>query len=264
MQKTTNPFETDEALKYSSYFFPKRDEEKVTLVHGRNGQDAPPQTQSVYERFRNFVKVSEYPCLGAKATFKSGSHRFGLYPSLGSKAATAGLALDLFDFVQIQRDWRSNFTSFIACFSETPLENDEDFENLLWKQLQELHNLDRRYHNWDPVASSDIEADDFRFSFAERAYFVAGLSPVSARRARTFDLPALVFNAHFQFENLKVNGQYNIMRNKIRSRDAEFQGGSVNPVLEDFGVVSEAPQYASRKPNPEWKCPFHAFAPSSD
>ena len=52
-----------------------------------------------------------------------------------------------------------------------------------------------------------------------------------------------------------------MMKNMIRARDMAFQG-SINPVLEDFGVNSEARQYSGRAVEDNWRCPFQPVDPN--
>ena len=77
------------------------------------------------------------------------------------------------------------------------------------------------------------------------------------RFARRFAWPTLVFNSHHQFDRLREEGRYARMQEVIRSREVRLQG-TLNPNLADFGVRSEARQYAGRPAEEGWRCPFHA------
>ena len=127
------------------------------------------------------------------------------------------------------------------------------FEQLLWRQLQLLHEQDKEA--LDKEVSADPEDPDFSFSFAGKGFFIIGLHPGSSKKARRFYRPALVFNLHEQFEQLRKEDKFEKMRDLIRSRDMAFQG-SLNPMVEDFGKASEAGQYSGRKVDEHWKCPF--------
>ena len=129
------------------------------------------------------------------------------------------------------------------------------FERLLWGHLQQMHEIDVEFFGWDPTVSPDPEDNQFSFSIGGRAYFVAGLNPRASRKARRFPHAALVFNLHQQFERLRERGKFEMIKNMIRARDMAFQG-SINPVLEDFGVSSEARQYSGRAVEDNWRCPF--------
>lgn len=248
-----NPFDTDLARVNSNYTAP----EGGRLVRSRDGSAALwPLTEVAHDAFRALVLDRRFSCVGAKAALRSGAYRFGAYGEMGSAAATAGLARDLFTFVAEQPEMRSEFTTFVASFTAPHSPGETEFEALLWTQLQALHDADAVHHSWDPRVSDDPEDPGFSFSFAGRAFFVVGLHAASSRWTRRFAWPTLVFNAHEQFELLRENGRYDRFREVIRAREQALQG-SVNPVLRDFGASSEARQYSGRDTGPEWKCPFH-------
>lgn len=227
------------------------------LLRASSKEPAPTLQEFVHESFRALVLNPAFSCVGAKSAVRRGGYHFGLYAEMGSSGATAGLAYDLFDFVEKRGDLDGEFSSFVACFEEPVGDNEAGFEKLLWAQLQRLHEEDRRHHRWAPSVSPDPEDPEFAFSFAERAFFVVGLHPASSRFARRFAWPTLVFNAHHQFERLREEGRYGRMQEIIRSRERRLQG-NLNPNLADFGVRSEARQYSGRPVEDNWRCPFHS------
>ena len=252
-EKSPNPFGGDLALSNSSYaaFRGKR------LVRVPSGEPATSRMEYVHDSFRALVSNSRFSCVGAKAALGSGSYRVGLYERLGSAEAAAGLARDLFWFVEEQGDLGGEFSTFVASFVEPNAADEDAFERLLWGQLGRLHEEDRRYHGWDPSVSADPDDPRFAFSFAGMAFFVVGLHPASSRFARRFAWPTLVFNAHHQFDRLREAGGYGRMQEVIRSREISLQG-DLNPNLGEFGVLSEARQYSGRPAEENWRCPFHA------
>jgi FPC/CPF motif-containing protein YcgG len=144
----------------------------------------------------------------------------------------------------------------VAVFTGRPPASERAFERLLWIQLQQLHERDLA-PDWDPAVSSDPADPDFSFSFEGTALFVIGLHPGSSRLARRFAWPALVFNPHAQFERLRRDGVFELLRDRIRERDLALQG-TLNPNLADFGERSEARQYSGRDTtDTAWQCPFH-------
>lgn len=60
---------------------------------------------------------------------------------------------------------------------------------------------------------------------------------------------------HDQFEQLRAEGRYERMRERILDRDAKLSG-SINPMLARHGEASEAAQYSGRHVGDEWVCPF--------
>jgi FPC/CPF motif-containing protein YcgG len=228
------------------------------LVRAPLGEPATPLQQFVHDSFRALVLSPGFSCVGAKSAFRRRSYHLGLYAEMGSPESTAGLARDLFDFVEEQDDLYGEFSTFVACF-EGPVGSDEEaFEGLLWAQLRRLHEQDRRHHGWDPSVSPDPEDPRFAFSFAGRSFFVVGLHSASSRFARRFAWPTLVFNAHHQFGRLREEGRYDRFQEVIRDRERNLQG-SLNPNLADFGTRSEARQYSGRPVQEGWRCPFQGL-----
>jgi FPC/CPF motif-containing protein YcgG len=95
----------------------------------------------------------------------------------------------------------------------------------------------------------------FRSASAGRLFFIVGLHPNASRKARRFEAPTLVFNLHDQFEQLRADGRYGKLRERILERDIRFSG-SVNPMLATHGEASEARQYSGRAVDEAWVCPF--------
>ena len=199
--------------------------------------------------FRQFVLDAAFPCLGAKAAFNSVSETIRVFGELGSAESTKALAAALNDFSPT-----SEYATFIAIF-ERPCDLGElEFENLLWKQLRLLHKHDA-HSEWNPNVASDPANPHFSFSFAGQALYVIGMHANSSREARRFPWPTLVFNPHAQFERLRADGKWRRMQETIRERDRDLQG-TINPMLSDFGVQSEARQYSGRAVGENWRAPF--------
>ena len=154
-----------------------------------------------------------------------------------------------------RRGFESDFTTFVAVFRERDGGDEAWFEHALWSQLQRLHDLDVRYHPWDARVSDDPGDPRFSFSLAGNAFFVVGLHPWSSRSARRFAWPALIFNAHEQFEHLRADGRFGGLQQRIRQRERRLDG-TLNPNLADYGAHSEARQYSGRAAEPSWTCPF--------
>ena len=186
----------------------------------------------------------------------------GLYRALGTGPSIAGLARDLFTFVQDAPWIDGEFTTFIASFEGPVVTDESSFETLLWDTLQQLHDLDAPHHDWDRAVSADSADPRFSFSFAETAFFVIGLHAASSRITRRLAWPTLVFNPHRQFEALRADGRYERFQQVIREAERTLQG-NVNPMLTDFGRRSEAAQYSGRQVGEQWRCPFHSRAAGS-
>jgi hypothetical protein len=222
-----------------------------------------PLAVKAHDQFRDHVNNHDFSCVGAKAAINGNCYRFGFYSEMNTAAATSGLAHDLWTYAQERTTFGSDYATFVASFAGPVIANEQKWEELLWAQLQNLHELDRSFHSWDSTVSSDPEAPDFSFSFAETGFFIVGLHPESSRLARRFAYPTLVFNAHAQFEQLREQNRFERMRQTIRARDLKLQG-SLNPNLSNFGERSEARQYSGRAVEENWKCPFHTRSANTE
>jgi uncharacterized protein len=227
---------------------------------------SPPAGTSFSEQakaaFREFVSTPEFPCLGAKAAFNADSHTIAVFDELGSMSATDKLAVALYDFTCSPTGSSSHeYATFIAVFEQPRDLTEVQFENLLWRQLRLLHAHDAIHFGWNEHVASDPDDPHFSFSFGGLALYVIGMHANSSRAARRFPWPVMVFNPHEQFERLRGDGKWKRMQESIRSRDLQLQG-SINPMLSDFGVQSEARQYSGRAVEENWKVPFEAASPA--
>lgn len=247
-----DPYDDDVARTHSQYYG-YDDGELVRLL-----ETAPPTTfaRVAHDALRAFLLDGTFPCLGARAAFNRGSYRFGAYERLDDPAVTRGLMRDIYAFVTERRGIAPSFTTFAAVFRGPVIAGEREFERALWSQLARLHVLDRTLHPWDPAVSDDPADPRFSFSLAGNAFFVVGMHPKATRRARRFAWPLLVFNAHDQFEDLRTNGTFEGLQRRIRERDVRLQG-DINANLADYGLHSEAAQYAGRAVEEDWTCPFH-------
>ena len=246
-----NPFDSDAARAHSSYHAPHGGD-LVRLL-----ETAPPSSfaRVANASFRSFVLDDAFSCLGAKSCLRRDTYRLGAYERLDDPAVTDGLARDLYAFAAERRGFESDFTTFAAVFREREYASEEAFERALWSQLQRLHDLDARYHPWDARVSDDPADPGFSFSIAGNAFFVVGLHPAASRAARRFAWPALIFNAHEQFEHLRADGRFGRLQRQIRARELRLDG-ALNPNLSDYGRESEARQYSGRPAGETWACPF--------
>lgn len=213
----------------------------------------------VADAFEGFAGGDGHPCLGARSVVRRKAYHLRLYGPLGTAAAARSLNDDLGRFGASVDP--GELSSLVAVFSEPTAMTEARFSELLWRQLQEMHDLDRIAHEWDPRVSSDPADPHFSFSIAGTAYFIVGLHAGSSRWARRFAWPTLVFNPHEQFSVLREGGRYDRMRSVIRCRDVDLQG-TVNPALRDHGTVSEARQYAGGPVDDDWACPLTVHARS--
>lgn len=214
-----------------------------------------PRAWEINQEFKKRVDAIDYPCVGAKSAFNTSHYRLGCYGRLGDPDSTTSLSQDLKKYIHDTVSSNSKYMSMIAVFTDE-IRTEIEFEGKLWEQLQALHDTEPDTM-WDENVSSDPTDKNFSFSFDGHAFFVVGLHPNSSRRSRQFAYPALAFNLHRQFEQLRSIGVYEKMKKVIREREISFEG-SINPMLKDHGEGLEAPQYSGRLVDDSWKCPFHS------
>jgi FPC/CPF motif-containing protein YcgG len=246
-----NPFASGTARAHSAYH--GRHEGDLTRL--LDDRPVSPFARVAHDAFRSFCLDDAFSCLGAKSALRRETYRFGVYDRLDDASVTEGLGRDLYAFAAERQGFESDFTTFVAVFRERDPGDELAFERRLWSQLQRLHDLDARYHPWDPRVSDDPESPKFSFSVAQDAFFVIGMHPGASRSARRFAWPTLVFNAHEQFENLRADGRFEPLQTRIRERELRLDG-RINPNLADYGYHSEARQYSGRPTEPTWTCPF--------
>lgn len=210
-------------------------------------------------KFLAFIDDDHFPCVGAKAALARGALRTAEFSTLGDATNDSDLLAALTDFAAMIAAGNYPETtvhSFAALFHAPYGTGELRFENLLWHQLWRLHRLDaRRGMRQARDVSSDTDSAKFSLSLAGHPFFVIGLHPGASRIARRFRHPALVFNSHRQFEQMRADGRYGKMQKATRKRDRALQG-SVNPNLADFGDAPEARQYSGREVGDDWRCPY--------
>lgn len=239
-----NPF--DPPKRREAYFFETGD---------HNSKEPTATIKNQLGHLNDFVLQDGYPCVGAQALVRSNNKCMGVFDSMDSDNTIPNLAYSLFEYIKSVNESQSQFLSYIAVFPEDDFATELEFEKALWTLLNGLYALQRKHFDWDPAVSKDPKNTEFSYSLGGEAFFVVGLHPKSSRKARRFHVPAIAFNLHSQFEQLREKGRYDIMKEAIRQNEIEFQG-SINPMLADYGKGLEARQYSGRKVAADWECPF--------
>lgn len=212
--------------------------------------------ERIEAEFRAHIAANEFPCVGAKSAQARGMLEIVIAFDMRSNWDDLRIHDRLIDWAHQYRDDPEGLRSLAVVFVRSGISSEAEFERLLWERLQSFAEKD----NWlgqpyDPRVSPDPGDPHFSLSFGGEAYFVVGLHPEASRPARRFSHPALVFNLHNQFEQLRDDGRYERMREAILDRDRRL-AGSVNPMLARHGESSEARQYSGRMVGDDWSCPF--------
>jgi uncharacterized protein len=211
---------------------------------------------TIEEAYRSFLSSRDYPCVGARAAVAAGHISCLEAADMNSDADDHRILEYLYDFIDQYRSGDGKYYSAAIVFRQPAVLTEIVYEELLWKRLQGLHDLDARYYSYDPRVQFDPSSPDFSFSLKKEAMFIIGLHPESSRKARRFAYPALAFNPHGQFEVLKESGKYESFKHTVRERDMRYSG-SINPMLRDFGTASEASQYSGKFYTEDWVCPLN-------
>ncbi len=208
------------------------------------------------KRFDAFIRDVAFPCVGAKSALAKGQIRMVVGRDMRSAWDDLRIYPNLLDLAWSYSREPTLFHSLAVLFEDDSGLDEEGFERCLWERLDSLTHKD----DWlgqppDPRVSADPNDPHFSLSFGGEAFFVVGLHPRASRPARRFERPALIFNLHDQFEELRSTGIYDGMREKIIARDVAL-AGVPNPMLARHGTISEARQYSGRAVGEDWVCPF--------
>ena len=212
------------------------------------------------EAFRAFVRELPFPCVGAKSALSKGRLEIVVARDITSSWDDLRIYPALLDFVAQYRAQPGLFQSFAVVFEGPGDLTEEGFERSLWARAQSLSDKDAWLGQpYDGRVASDPGNPHFSLSFGGEAFFIVGLHPRASRPARCFSSPALVFNLHAQFEQLRAEGRYEKLRDSILQRDVAL-AGTLNPMIARHGELSEARQYSGRIVGEEWQCPLHERA----
>ena len=215
----------------------------------------PSQKQNEAE-LAEYVSDPAFPCVGAKAALARGTLSVLACKDIDSAWDDVRIHDAISTFAESYRADPALFRSLAVTFDGPAGLSETEFERALWTRLQSISDKDAwRGYDYDAKVSSDPDDPHFSLSFGGEAFFVVGLHPNASRPARRFHRPTLVFNLHDQFEQLRSEGRYETMREKILVRD-ERLAGTRNPMLSRHGEASEARQYSGRVVGQEWACPF--------
>ena len=206
--------------------------------------------------FADWVTDTGFPCVGAKSALARSQVRFVIAADFGSDFDEHNVHRNLVDFASDYKNGQVQFQSLVVLYEKGGSITEEQFEAQMWSHLNAMTGHDERLGlKADHRVSSDPDDPHFSLSFGGEAFFIVGLHAHASRPARRFIVPAIVFNIHDQFEQLRVQNQYEKMRSVILARDEELSG-SVNPMLAPHGTSSAARQYSGRRVDADWVCPF--------
>lgn len=211
--------------------------------------------EAIIEEFKTFLGNKGFPCVAARTALAMDHIKNMVAGNMCCPANDRAILQFLYDFIDGYRSATASFYSAAVLFKGPEFHSEELFDKFLWQRLQALADMDATHHGYDKRVNADPHSPDFSFSLKGEACFIIGLHPASSRPSRRFSYPAIVFNPHAQFEQLRKTSGYGKLKSVIRKRDISFSG-SINPMLKDFGESSEVLQYSGRKYDENWECPL--------
>ncbi|MDC0886791.1 guanitoxin biosynthesis heme-dependent pre-guanitoxin N-hydroxylase GntA [Altererythrobacter sp.] len=212
------------------------------------------------DAFRDYVEDRAFPCVGAKSALATGSLNIKLCHDITSAWDDLAIHRDLLtwsrEYAIAKDSGQARFRSLAIVFRQSRAMSEKVFERYMWERIQSLSDKDDWLEQpYDTSVSADTDDPHFGLSFGGQAYFVVGMHPGASRPARRFERPAMVFNLHDQFVQLRESQRYERMRETILERDKAL-AGDINPMLTRHGEASEAAQYSGRQVGDEWECPL--------
>ena len=211
--------------------------------------------ESIIKEYEAYLEKKEFACIAAKAALGRQQIKCFVAGHLAFPKDDVTILEFLYSFIDEYRKSDELYHSAAIIFKGPAMHNETMFDEMLWARLQSLSDIDAQTYGYDKRVAADPASGKFSFSLKEEAFYIVGLHPASSRLTRQFSYPTLVFNPHKQFEQLRETAKYNNIKGAVRKRDVAYSG-SVNPMLDDFGEVSEVFQYSGRKYDESWQCPL--------
>lgn len=213
--------------------------------------------------YAKFLQNDNFPCVAAKAALQRNQTRTLIAGHMACPNDDHDILNFVYQFVDEYRGSETSFHSAAVIFKQPENISEEMFEKFMWLRLQSLSDIDATNFPFDKRVSIYPDDVNFSFSLKSEAFFIIGLHPCSSRPARRFKYPALVFNPHAGFDQMRSQNQYEKMKNVVRKKDLAFSG-SINPMLDDFGNSSEVFQYSGKNYSSSWQCPLHIKHATTD
>lgn len=209
----------------------------------------------IVNEYKSYIGNKGFACVAAKAALAKQQLHAMVAEHMACPFDDTAILDFLYAFVDEYRNSGQLYHSAAIIFKQPQQLTEGMFEEFMWQRLQSLADLDAKRYSYDTRVQSDPSSPDFSFSLKEEAFFIIGLHPNSSRQARQFKNPAIVFNPHKQFEELRQTDKYRHLQHAVRKRDIDLSG-SINPMLKDFGQESEVYQYSGQVYDNSWACPL--------
>lgn len=213
------------------------------------------KSKDIQQQYLSFIDDKTFACVTAKAALAKSQIQCFVADNMACPKDDYAILQFLYRFIDEYRSSEELYHSAVVIFQGPECVDEEIFDRLMWKRLQAFSTQDAANFKYDNRVDHNPASPAFSFSLKEESFFIIGLHPASSRPARRFSYPAMVFNPHHQFEQLRASGKYDKLKHVVRKRDIAL-AGSINPMLTDFGEASEVYQYSGRSYTGDWQCPL--------
>ena len=198
--------------------------------------------------FRHFLQDPEFPCVGAKSALSRDQIKIVVARDITSGWDDLRIYPALLAFVSWYKRAPGLFRSFAVIFETPTILSEADFERHLWARVQSFSDKDTWLGlPYDERVQAHPDDPHFSLSFGGEAFFVVGLHPNASRKARRFEAPALVFNLHDQFEQLRADGRYHKTPGPDRRAGSPVFGFGQSDAGDPWGGVRGTPVQRPRR-----------------
>lgn len=208
-------------------------------------------------------KAKPFPCIPATQGFSLNHLQYGFAGDPREESSSLELAELLSTYTKHSKEI-GKYTSLIVFFETPPdLLNTctvEEFEQLFWKKLNKLAEIDSV--EWPSHIPPDPTQPAWQFCFHGEQYFMYCATPAhKSRLSRSFPYFMLAITPRWVLELFNSSPSFsNKIKKNIRKRLSKYDNISVHPDLNTYGNSDnfEWKQYFLHDDDsPLSKCPFH-------
>lgn len=186
-----NPFCSQEAISYSNYCTLQQKEFTPSKpVKGRMKQ----ATEQVASKLSAFVADLKKPAQQLGLNVRKKSCNFGVYPQLGSTAATAGLCRDLVNFLHDHKSGKAANPTFMAVFATPAKLSEEVFNAKVRDQIALLQKAAEPFFCIPETLKEHLLDDEQTIMFGGKAMKVVSIYRNTSNGQLKFDYPMLAFS----------------------------------------------------------------------
>jgi FPC/CPF motif-containing protein YcgG len=236
-------------------------------IDDNNDRELLPWEREALHEFKKKMtnKENPFPCIPATQGHSLGQFRYGFVGDPRRDSSTTEVAHLLSAYTTCSRSL-GNYTSLIIFFN-TPKElassyTVEKFEELFWKKLNGLHELDDM--EWPSHIPMDPHNPLWEFCYNQEQYFMyCGTPSHSNRKSRNFPYYMLAITPRWVLENFNASPTFaKKIKERIRKRLVNYDNIDIHPDLNSYGNENnyEWKQYYLRDDDTALsKCPFQKF-----